>query len=192
VEVSEWRKTHECRGNPGEEKSAVAWVKDGRYYQSSRREGGRVISRYWGCGEVAVCVAIIDADMVRKRAELAEGQRRAAEEQQAALESEESRGLGIRLATSAVLEGLGSHRQGRHQWRRRRMGEVQHQQPAPPAVVDETAVEAEMKAAVKAIVRGRDPLAVEQLRRLIKAHSKLAARTVGCDLARFARKMMAR
>ena len=102
--------------------TAVAWeerARGGRYYTRSRREGGRVVREYVGCGGVAEVLAHADEALRRERE-----QRRA----------EERAELGrFRELAEPVLElsdlaevlarahlAVGGYRDHKGDWRRRR------------------------------------------------------------------------
>jgi|SRR5664280_891152 len=46
----------------------MAYMKKGRYWYKSRREGGRVISEYIGCGDTGQLIAQLENEQVQERA----------------------------------------------------------------------------------------------------------------------------
>src|SRR5262249_58813027 len=101
--------------------SAMAWVKQGRYYQTCRRVRGRVVSTYLGRGPLVEMLAAEDeearAERERLRREARDRER--AEREQLAAEAALGRTLNLLVAT--CLEGLGYRRHHPGRWRRPRM-----------------------------------------------------------------------
>jgi hypothetical protein len=161
----------------------MSWVKSKRYYQTSHRVGRRVITRYYGRGPLAVMLAREDQEERAKREQTRREARDVEEAERKQGELEAARGAALRRVVTACLEGFG-YRRHRREWRRRRMGEMQAQAQAQP---DYATVEAQFKAAIAAIHRGSDPVAVEELRRLARKYPVMAGRIVGNDFARLAR-----
>lgn len=91
----------------------------GRYYTRSRREGGRVIREYVGCGSKGVLAAAADADHRAER-EAERAMIRAEQEQVRALDAEiVSLHRTFDVVTRGALLAAGFERHKR-QWRKRR------------------------------------------------------------------------
>ena len=90
------------------------------YFYQSERQGGRVVSRYVGSGEVASLMAELGA-IDRERREIERMDRRASGSRPSGSPSRIARACRkLTVAAEAILEGSGYHRHHRGQWRRRR------------------------------------------------------------------------
>jgi len=97
----------------------MGWEK-GRYYTRSRRESGRVVREYVGCGEFAQVIVRLDKDVSAHEAE----KRLATRAEQGRVLSLESQldelDKVCTLAMRVQLEAAGFHRHDRGEWRKRR------------------------------------------------------------------------
>lgn len=97
----------------------MAYVRQGRYWYKSRREGGRVICEYIGCGDAGRLCAELENEQVQERArERSERQALAAQEHELdrALDTitEQLRGLvDVALIVSGYHKHSGTWRQAR-------------------------------------------------------------------------------
>src|SRR5262245_56323206 len=96
-----WGRTANC-ANTGER--AMGW-RLGKYYYKCIWINGRVVNRYWGCGEMGAMYAGID-ELIRRKREQERLERLAHElEQRELRQSEQARGEVIRRLVAIVLEG---------------------------------------------------------------------------------------
>jgi hypothetical protein len=98
----------------------MGWEKGGRYYTKSRRENGRVIRQYIGCGVVARVEA--DRDHRRRQREAADRlwwhqERDRMRELEEPLKELETL---CAFVLRATLEAAGYHQHDRGEWRKRR------------------------------------------------------------------------
>lgn len=97
----------------------MAHLRRGRYWYRTEREGGRVVSRYLGFGEVAGLIAELDSFEIGERqhtAEIERADRRAFADIDNAVAEH---GRLVRALTAGVLLASGYHTHKR-QWRKRR------------------------------------------------------------------------
>ena len=95
----------------------------GWYYTRSRRQNGRVIREYIGCGPVAELIAEADQAGIAKR-EADRAQLRATEVCFQSLEAPfAALGKQCRAMLSATLQSAGNHQHNRGEWRKQRIQE---------------------------------------------------------------------
>jgi hypothetical protein len=89
------------------------------YYYKSERVGGRVKSTYYGFGELASAIAILDAEAREERE--AERRRQRAEREESEVEEGAVAGWfdGVQAVADAAMIAAGFHKH-RGQWRRKR------------------------------------------------------------------------
>lgn len=106
------------------------------YYYKSEWAGGRVRSTYFGSGELASLVALLDAE-ARGERDAERRKQRAEREQADAKEREISAWFdGIQAVADGAMRAAGFH-EHKGQWRRRRNGGDQYdKRTAPPRVDD--------------------------------------------------------
>ena len=97
----------------------MAYLRNGRYWYRSRREGGRVVCEYIGCGDTGRLSAELDNEQVRERARVrSEQQTLAAQDRELdrTLDTitEQLRGLvDVALTVSGYHKHSGTWRQAR-------------------------------------------------------------------------------
>jgi hypothetical protein len=103
----------------------VAWEtrqRGGRYYTRSRKQGGRVVREYVGCGAVAQAIARLESlDRERRARERAED-RVEGERLRAADRTLRAACRELELWTQVLLLAGGYHQHRRGEWRQRRGG----------------------------------------------------------------------
>lgn len=100
----------------------MGWEKRGdqRYYYAKKRNGKRIVSQYWGSGEVAQAVATLNQlDYQKKQFERDLWQIQKQNEAEIDQALNEIAGL-IRILTKALLINAGFHTHKR-QWRKKRV-----------------------------------------------------------------------
>jgi hypothetical protein len=90
-----------------------------RYFYKSERDGGRVVTRYFGAGEPGLLISLLDAED-REIREAERKQRRAEREESAS----EEKSIGewfddVQAVADAAMIAAGFHKH-KGQWRRRR------------------------------------------------------------------------
>jgi hypothetical protein len=174
-------------------KNNVAYLKLGKYWQHSIREGGRVTVAYFGSGDGGALMAGMAA-LAREERQAERLERRAAEAlERRRLEEERARGRALRMVVAATLGQMGYARYDRGRWKRRKSmpklsalparRDVSAGVPAPPG-----------PAAIKALkkrVRDRSPGAYAELEELARVHPCLVADQFS-DLAWVARAALSR
>jgi hypothetical protein len=170
----------------------MAWVKDGRYYQTSKRVNGRVVSTHLGGGDRGLFFFLLDEEAREEEREVRRQHNEIEDEQRKAYETEVQRGEAINTLVAIGLEALGFVRYARGRWwRRKDMKAIDNKKPDGNKKLDKSPARKEIRSLIEAVVRG-DRLKLPRLAEIARTNPIEFTREIVCHMPEIAKFQLAK